>query len=947
MRARVRGVDDGRAVKARGIRVNHPKLARRPGYSVSMGDRMAASRQYAVLGPLSSGSENRAFLGCEVIEGVPHPDLPVVVVWLPDEIAKDPKQVSRLQRETAFVTQLRHPNIIRVHGLECFDEGWARVVAFVDGEPLHQILSRAKEDGLGIAPGLAARIVVDACEGVHHAHEEGQSRYAGRPIVHGGIRPDTLLVTFSGITIVTGYGASVLAPANINKQPEKFAYFAPEQIIGGKATASPASDVYALGALLYQLLTGHAPYTQVADIERAILTSEPPAIDDEGVRGRLGNVAATSLAKKGSDRFESVAVMKEAILTALGDEPLAPRDDLARLVNTLIPSSVPERTGRASMLESARDADSVTILSRPTRAPEGVDSALFEAARPGSLSGVNRASQPGEPTEERQRIARSRDENTVIDARPPVTLADDDQAAEAVERKQAPSRRDEVIVEDTGGNRAVAREEESAAYSGNGVLDGDSRSDSDRAHDGDDVRTEAAFVPAPPSSISEDLLQDPPRASGSSASFGQMIDQIPEYEPSATPARGGEKPVQPPPPPEASVPTAPAVARATVHRAQAQAPSDGLAVTAPEIHKPLPPFAPAAQPALQVGAQHAAVHSGGQRPAAHSVTPDLSALFPAAASPLSGRPQPQAPMPAQQQPRPHPQAQPPAQASSGLGYAALPQPPVSARPAAAAAPQPKVKAIAAVPRAPMREDSAITNFDRKAGDSSRSTLIMILGGLAALLAGIFYFATPPLEVQEQAKTESRHALPKELVKAALNTPKEKDPVEAAAPPSDPGTPVNAATRGASEPAAVVAKAVDVAPASFGRLALATEPAVDVYDGNDLLGRTPLTAKLLEGSHKLRFTDKKTGLNVYRTFKVRGGGEQKESISFGTSQLVVEAPQGASILLNSRVVGKAPIQPVTIYEGKYHLKVTLDGKSWADWFDAPAGRQINYKVTLHD
>ncbi len=81
---------------------------------------MGAARQFAVLGPLMSGSENRAFLGCEVIEGVPHPDLPVVIVWLPDDVTKDPKQVARLQRETSFVTQLKHPNIIRVYGLECF-----------------------------------------------------------------------------------------------------------------------------------------------------------------------------------------------------------------------------------------------------------------------------------------------------------------------------------------------------------------------------------------------------------------------------------------------------------------------------------------------------------------------------------------------------------------------------------------------------------------------------------------------------------------------------------------------------------------------------------------------------------------------------------------------------------------------------------------------------------
>src|SRR5258708_35326266 len=83
-----------------------PKLASDTRFSVSMGTIVGAARQFAVLGPLMSGSENRAFLRCEVIEAVPHPDLPVVIVWLPDDVTKDPKQVARLQRETSFVTQL-------------------------------------------------------------------------------------------------------------------------------------------------------------------------------------------------------------------------------------------------------------------------------------------------------------------------------------------------------------------------------------------------------------------------------------------------------------------------------------------------------------------------------------------------------------------------------------------------------------------------------------------------------------------------------------------------------------------------------------------------------------------------------------------------------------------------------------------------------------------------
>ncbi|MCK6552503.1 PEGA domain-containing protein, partial [Myxococcota bacterium] len=256
--------------------------------------------------------------------------------------------------------------------------------------------------------------------------------------------------------------------------------------------------------------------------------------------------------------------------------------------------------------------------------------------------------------------------------------------------------------------------------------------------------------------------------------------------------------------------------------------------------------------------------------------------------------------------------------------------------------------LGAVPRAPMREQSAITRFDAKVGDSSRSVLIVSLAAAAALLAGVFFFSEPPPEVKEAAQQETRHNLPKDLVRAALENAKPADPAqpeeEPAADPQAATDPAAAAT-GEAKPG----EAPDAGPPveRYGRLELSSDPAVDVYLGNQLLGRTPLTAKLESGSQQLRFTDKEAGLNIYKTYRIKGGALSRDHLSFGTSELVIEAPDGASILLNSRFVGKAPLDPVKIYEGKYHLKVTLDGKSWADTFEAPPGRRISYKVHLKD
>ncbi len=748
---------------------------------------MASSRQYGVLGPLLSGAETRAFMGVEVIDGEPKRDRPVVVVWLPDDVTSDPSRVARLQRETAFVTQLKHPNIIRVFGLECFEEGWARVVAFVDGEPLHQILGKAREAERPFDARMAARVAVDVCEGVHFAHEEGQSRYAGRPIVHGGIRPDTLLLTFQGISMVTGYGASVMAPTQHGVPiRSKFVYFAPEQIIGGKATASPSTDVYAIGAVLYELLSGGPPFAGVEDLERAVLTTEPQMIDAPGLAGRLGNIAVTALAKRGAQRFESVELMRDAILKATQDEgtTIATHQEISTLVNELIPYNAPEREGRRSLLESAKDPDMITVLSRPAEAPEGVDQALFEASRPGPVSTL-------------------------------VAVARDPRDEPPIERAPLP-RRDTLLDQPAGLPQP----------------------------DKDEERTVAEALPP---------FSPPPAPA------------VPE-------AWAAQVPLQPAAPPQAPP-------------AQVFAPAPAP-LPPPAMYTP-PPASPV-RPA-----------NGGSQVAVYPTPEQMQ----------------------QMQMQQHlQQVQLERQVQAGL----LQNVPVKNVPLPA--PQP-------VPRAPMREESSITQFNQRAGDSSRALLYMVLAAAAGLLIFIFAFPKEPPAGIDTPSENSK--IPSAVVREALTrqAPDETD-VDPDAPPDTPdptpATPVDT---------------TDVKP-KLGQLSIESEPNVDVYDGNDRLGRTPLTVRLTTGSHKLRFTDAKTGINKYRTYRIDPDQDRKSSLEFGKSRLTVRAPDGAKISLNSRVIGEAPLDPVEIYEGRYLLRVSLDGMNWSEWFNAPPGQNIEYKVRLN-
>jgi PEGA domain-containing protein len=125
------------------------------------------------------------------------------------------------------------------------------------------------------------------------------------------------------------------------------------------------------------------------------------------------------------------------------------------------------------------------------------------------------------------------------------------------------------------------------------------------------------------------------------------------------------------------------------------------------------------------------------------------------------------------------------------------------------------------------------------------------------------------------------------------------------------------------------------------------PNVDVYESDHLLGRMPLDLKLTAGRHELRFMNATKGINVYRTYFVRAGENRREELHLGQSRLVVHAPYGASIRLNGRTIGVAPLEGESIYEGEYALEVAYHGMAFTETFRAPAGATIEYRVQFHD
>ncbi|RYZ41038.1 MAG: PEGA domain-containing protein [Myxococcaceae bacterium] len=301
-----------------------------------------SSPRYQSLGPLLAGEGSRAFLGLALEDGAT--PRPVVLIWAPPDIAQNPELVARLERETNRALVFEHPNILRVHGLEKLDGGLARVTEFADGEPLRRVL----EVHPRMSPAFAALVVADAAMGLHYAHVAGNDD--GSPLVHGDIRPETLMVSFTGFTKVTGYGALSVAPRERGgkRVKNRRAYTSPEQLLGGREAVNVQSDVFLLGLTLHECLTGKMPFKESADPDKAVLNRALPPMPPD-VPLKLDAVVRRATTKRALERYPSALAFREAVVDAIGKLPT--HESFAEHLAKLFPPESDARAARRKTIE--------------------------------------------------------------------------------------------------------------------------------------------------------------------------------------------------------------------------------------------------------------------------------------------------------------------------------------------------------------------------------------------------------------------------------------------------------------------------------------------------------------------------------------------------------------------------------------------------------------------
>ncbi len=239
----------------------------------------------------------------------------VAIKILRRDLALGAEFPDRFRREARAVAGLRHPHIVQVFDFDSTGPQPYIVMELLEGGSVRDLLNEAAARGDRLSLDETARIVADALEGLAHAHAAG--------IIHRDLKPGNLLLSRDGRAVLTDFGIAVVpddaAHTATGALMGTLAYMAPEQ--GLKGTAGVASDVYAMGVILYELATGRVPFEGDTPLGTLMKHVNEPLPDPRSLNPELPEPVAAvierALAKDPANRFPSADAMRTALLDAL------------------------------------------------------------------------------------------------------------------------------------------------------------------------------------------------------------------------------------------------------------------------------------------------------------------------------------------------------------------------------------------------------------------------------------------------------------------------------------------------------------------------------------------------------------------------------------------------------------------------------------------------------
>ena len=258
----------------------------------------------------------------------------VAIKILNERHANDEQFVERFRREAKNAAALSHPNIVSIYDRGEAEGTYYIAMEYLDGRSLKELIVTRGEAPIGVAVEYAIQIL----SALRFAHRHG--------IVHRDIKPHNVLVNGEGAVKVTDFG---IARAGASQMTEAGSivgtaqYLSPEQARGGEV--DQRSDIYSLGIVLYELLTGTVPFTGDTPVEIAMKhlsqTPEPPSKKRADIPRELDMVVMRALAKNPDDRYQSAEEMAADLERVVRGSGIAPETEAAATQIMRSPQTIP------------------------------------------------------------------------------------------------------------------------------------------------------------------------------------------------------------------------------------------------------------------------------------------------------------------------------------------------------------------------------------------------------------------------------------------------------------------------------------------------------------------------------------------------------------------------------------------------------------------------------
>ncbi len=290
----------------------------------------------------------------------------VAVLRVRPNLSANAETVKSLMEQVKFAAQLQNANIVKLFGAGKIDASFYISHEFIEAKSLQAVFNRGRQEGFPFSVDHALLIVSKVCSALEYAHArktEGGVRY-----FHGMVTPSNVIVSYEGEVRTRGFG---YWPARVREAggltEEETMYLAPEQAAGG--VGDTRSDLFAVGALLFQMLTGEAFFQggRAVDIAKRVADAKllNPTTDDDALPKPIREILRRSLTQDPAERFAEVQEMRKGVDTLLFSGDFAPTTfNLAFFMHSLFRDDIDRQT---KTLKEEREASYLEYITEDVR----------------------------------------------------------------------------------------------------------------------------------------------------------------------------------------------------------------------------------------------------------------------------------------------------------------------------------------------------------------------------------------------------------------------------------------------------------------------------------------------------------------------------------------------------------------------------------------------------